>query len=283
MGYLTLVDFYLAEQLAYFEALFPSEYKNYGFWWRIRHTFEELPEIKAYYQRPDAITGPYLPPHAKLSPSGKRVKLCYWPVRGLGQVIRLLLARFNVDFEDYKYVDYDKWFKEDKLHLGLDFPNLPYLIDGEYNLTESSAIQTYVIKKWGNPELLGKNIQDSARIDSFLSVFNEVSAEVRGLFFNKEHATAKVPLLEKFKAKFDQMEAFVGKNDFALGYLTLLDFVIAEFSNYIETVWPEESKQWTFLRRIRENFNKLPETEAYYKSENGFKGRFYPQTAVLSV
>ena len=73
------------------------------------------------------------------------MKLCYWPVRGLAQVIRLLLHRFKVEYEDYKYVEYEKWFKEDKVKMGLDFPNLPYLLDGEYNLTESTAIQTYVI------------------------------------------------------------------------------------------------------------------------------------------
>ena len=92
-----------------------------------------------------------------------------------------------------------------------------------------------------------------------------------------------MPLLEKFKVKFDQLEAFVGQKEFCLGYLTILDFVVAEFSNYILTVWPEESKGWGFLRRIRDNFNKLPETEAYYKSESSFKGRFYPQSALISV
>ena len=283
LGYLTLADFYLAEQLAYFEALFPSEHKNFAFWWRIRHNFEELPQIKAYYKREDAITGPYLPPSALVAPTGNKVKLCYWPVRGLAQVNRLLLHRFKVDFEDYHYTDFEKWFKDDKLHLGLDFPNLPYLIDGEYNLTESTAIQTYIIKKWGNSELLGKDAKDSAQIEAFLSIFNEIQTEVRGLFFNKDHANAKVPLLEKFKVKFDQLEAFVGKKDFCLGYLTLLDFVVAEFSNYIITVWPEESKAWSFLRKIRENFNKLPETEAYYKSEKAVKEPFYPKSALLTV
>jgi len=130
LGYLTLVDFILAENLAYFEALYPSEHKNYGFWWRIRHNFDELPEIKAYYKRPDAIHGPYLPPTAAFSPGPRKVKLAYWGIRGLAQTPRHLLAYFGVSFEDFTYSEGDKWFKEDKLHLGLDFPNLPYLVDG---------------------------------------------------------------------------------------------------------------------------------------------------------
>jgi hypothetical protein len=110
---------------------------------------ESLPEVKAYYDRPDAVQYPFLPPFALLSPSLPKVKLCYWKIRGLAQNARLLLAYFGVEFEDYHYTSSDKWFLEDKLHLGLDFPNLPYLIDGEFNITESGAIYRYIIKKWG--------------------------------------------------------------------------------------------------------------------------------------
>ena len=113
----------------------------------------------------------------------------------------MLLHFAGVKFEDFTYTVGDNWFKDDKINLGLDFPNLPYLLDGEYNLTESTAIQKYIIRKWGNRDLLGKNAQDSARIESFLSVFNEISDAVRGLFFNKDHANAKGPLIEKYKGK----------------------------------------------------------------------------------
>ena len=113
----------------------------------------------------------------------------------MAQVNRLLLSFSGVEFENFAYTSGDNWFKDDKLNLGLDFPNLPYLIDGEYNLTESNAIQKYIAKKWGKPEWLGKNAQDNALMESFLSIFIEISDAVRGLFFNKDHATARGPLL----------------------------------------------------------------------------------------
>jgi glutathione S-transferase len=283
LGYLTLADFYLSEQLAYFEALFPSENKHYGFWWRIRHNFEELPEIQAYYKRPDAVHGPYLPPSALINPAGKKVKLGYWGIRGLAQVPRLLLSYNGVEFEDVLYSDGDKWFKEDKQNLGLDFPNLPYLLDGEYNLTESSAVERYIIKKWGKGDLLGKDEKDNALLEAFLSIFVEIATAVRGLFFNKDYVNAKGPLLEKYKGKLEQLEKFVGEKKFVLGYLTLADFIVAEQANYIERLFEADVKPFTFLARIRENFNQLPEIEAYYKSEKGFKGRFFPASAALSV
>ena len=39
------------------------------------------------------------------------------------------------------------WFSE-KQSLGLDFPNLPYFIDGDVNLTETRAIMKYIASKW---------------------------------------------------------------------------------------------------------------------------------------
>lgn len=44
----------------------------------------------------------------------------------------------------------------EKFNLGLDFPNLPYFIDGDYKITETLAIHAYIAEKW-NPELLGKD------------------------------------------------------------------------------------------------------------------------------
>lgn len=40
--------------------------------------------------------------------------------------------------------------------MGFDFPNLPYLIDGDLKLTESKAIIKYLARKW-DKRLLGRN------------------------------------------------------------------------------------------------------------------------------
>lgn len=159
---------------------------------------------------------------------------------------------------------------------------MPYLLDGDFNITESSAIQRYIINKWGNQDLLGKNAQDNARLESFLSVFNEITGDIRGLFFNKEWETAKVETLKKYSDKLDQLEKFVGEKNHVLGYLSLGDFIVTEFSYYIETVYPEEFKKWSFLKRIRDHFNSIPEIVSFY-SNGGFKGDFYPATALIKV
>ena len=77
-----------------------------------------------------------------------------WAIRGLGQQIRYELAYAGVEFNDVTYEqggepDFSRqsWL-DVKFTLGLDFPNLPYFIDGDYSMTESAAIMKYIAKKW---------------------------------------------------------------------------------------------------------------------------------------
>ncbi|WP_395239489.1 glutathione S-transferase Mu, partial [Salmonella sp. s54412] len=74
--------------------------------------------------------------------------LGYWNIRGRAQPIRLLLAYTETEYEQKDYPVGDEWFKE-KFNLGLDFPNLPYYIDGDVKITQSSAIIRYLARKNG--------------------------------------------------------------------------------------------------------------------------------------
>ena len=63
------------------------------------------------------------------------IKFGYWGIRGLAQIPRLLLTYTGAAWEDVVYTDESQWWTNDKQKLGLDFPNLPYLIDGDLRLT----------------------------------------------------------------------------------------------------------------------------------------------------
>ena len=282
MGYPTLIDFILSENLYYVETIIPGEKKHNLFWWRIRKNVENLPGVQAYYKRKDAIVLPFIPPTMPLKPKLHNIRLCYWKIRGAAQVARLLLHFSGMEFEDCYYEDHDKWFNEDRLHAGLDFPNLPYLIDNDTNVTEPAAIHRYIIKKWGPKELLGQNPQDSAQIESFLSVFTEVAGQVKTLFFHNDRENAKAGILERYKVKLDQLQKFVGKKPLVMNYLTVADFVVAEESHYIQRIFPEEYKTWPFLQDIRHNFEKLPQVRSYYEKD-GLKGPFFPAESPINV
>lgn len=65
--------------------------------------------------------------------------LGYWNVRGLTSSIRNLLRFAEAEFEEklYEFSEEErKVWQADKSSLDLDFPNLPYYIDGEVKLTQ---------------------------------------------------------------------------------------------------------------------------------------------------
>lgn len=81
---------------------------------------------------------------------GSKVKLGYWKIRGRGQVLRHLLAYTGLPWEEKTYDQPGEWFAiGDKDKLGLDFPNLPYIIKDDFKLTESNALANYIIKLSG--------------------------------------------------------------------------------------------------------------------------------------
>jgi glutathione S-transferase len=112
--------------------------------------------------------------------------LGYWNIRGLGAQIRYLLYYCGVEFEDKMYAagpapDFDRsmWLNE-KFTLDLEFPNLPYLVDEDAKVTETTAIMKYICAKWA-PELLNKDPVTLA------------NTEMMSAFVGKLKETATVP------------------------------------------------------------------------------------------
>lgn len=77
----------------------------------------------------------------------------------------------GANYEERRYVatatddgwDTSDWFNE-KETLGFDYPNLPYLKDGDSRITETLAIMKYVAMKY-KPELLGRNAAELGRVE----------------------------------------------------------------------------------------------------------------------
>jgi len=170
-----------------------------------------------------------------------KVKIGYWGFKGKGEIVKMVATYLNVPFEEVTYMDKDKWFKEDKVKLGLPFPNLPYLIDGDAKFTETYAICTYLCMKANKKELLGTTPVEQAQVraiqeilaDAFIDLFKELEP--------KDGAKGRVAKLGKEGAvyvKFSQLSKYLGTKDYYLGkkvsiadicsagYLYMLDLMI---------------------------------------------------------
>jgi len=113
--------------------------------------------------------------------------LAYWDIRGLAQPIRMLLAYTETKYEDKYYVcgpapTFDKscWF-DIKYSLGLDFPNLPYYVDGDIKITQSNAILRYIGRK---NNLLGTNETERIRVDMMENEIGDFRSAFVSLCYN---------------------------------------------------------------------------------------------------
>jgi hypothetical protein len=116
---------------------------------------EKIVEVEKVVEKIVEVPAKY---NHKLNVKSKPV-LGYWNIRGLGAQCRYLLHYCGVEFEDKIYAygpgpEYDRsaWYNE-KQTLGLELPNLPYLLDDDIKMTETVAIMKYICAKW-NPDLL---------------------------------------------------------------------------------------------------------------------------------
>ena len=66
------------------------------------------------------------------------------------------------------------------------------------------------------------------------------------LFFNPEREKLLPEAIEKMNTKFDYLSKFIGEKPFALGYLTVIDFGLAEYSHYIKKLLQKHMQNMDF-------------------------------------
>lgn len=146
--------------------------------------------------------------------------LGYWKIRGLAQGIRYQLIYQGVEFNEVSYEEAKgeniraHWHK-DKYNLGLEFPNLPYFIDGNVKMTETLAIHQYIADKW-DPTLLGNTPKERAHVMMMAGIVKDLKMAVTGPMYgsgSKDEVMAKVPDLLPPILKYQGKNKFLCTND----------------------------------------------------------------------
>jgi len=207
-----------------------------------------------------------------------QIVLAYWDIRGLAQPARMLLGYLGEDFEDRMYVcgeapDYDRsCWTEVKETLGMDFPNLPYLIDGDVKVTQSNAIMRYLGRKAG---MDGETETEKVRVDilenqamDFRNGFVGLCYRSGALFPEKSDAYKT-----NIKSLLQRFEKFIGDCPFFAGdKLTYVDFIMYELLDqhrlFDSTLLGPYDKINAFMKRFEEN----PKIASFMKSSKCFKG-----------
>uniref|UniRef100_A0A8C5P8R6 glutathione transferase n=1 Tax=Leptobrachium leishanense TaxID=445787 RepID=A0A8C5P8R6_9ANUR len=206
----------------------------------------------------------------------KMMKLGYWDIRGLTNPIRLLLEYTETPYEEKRYhmtgeapnFDLSQWLDE-KETLGLDFPNLPYLIDGDVKLTQSNTILRYIASKHG---MCGETEKEKIYASMLENQTMDFRTELASLAYNPQFETLKGPYLEKLPVAFKRISKFLGGRQWFVGdKITFVDFVVYEVLDQHRMLEPTCLQNFQNLQDFITRFEALPSIVAYMKSPRFIK------------
>jgi glutathione S-transferase len=204
----------------------------------------------------------------------EQISLAYWPIRGLAQPIRFFLEYAGLKFNDIRYTDRAAWHI-DKQTLKTDFPNLPYLLDGERVVTESDAIYHYVAFKAKRPELAVPSNEDDMVLLAQIRYFHlDLRRDLTRLAFSHEMEKLYDESIENIiKPRLNRLSQNLGSKPwFVNSKLTYIDFMIQETLKMIDV--HDENVLDENLKNYVKRFYDLPEIKAYMSSERWVDAHF---------
>ncbi|CAG2181870.1 unnamed protein product [Oppiella nova] len=192
--------------------------------------------------------------------------LGYWNIRGLCEPIRYLLKYAGVEFTDKRleFKNRDTWLK-DKPNLGLDFPNLPYYLDGDIKLSQSLTILKYLARKHGlvardDPTLAQQELVEQQLEDLRMSFFTVVIGE---------DFEAKKPefITDSLEPQLDLLIKYLYGKEWLTGQLSYVDFLAYETLDWLRLFSADTFPKYPALTQYLDRFEALPAIAAYQSSE----------------
>jgi glutathione S-transferase len=201
--------------------------------------------------------------------------LAYWNIRGLAEPIRLLLVYTGTEFEDKRFItgdapSFDKscWF-DNKFSFGLDFPNLPYYIDGDIKLTQTNAILRHISRKNG---LEGKTDTEKDRVNMMEHQVKDFRNDFARLSYNPDFANMKEEYLKALDGKLKAYSDFLGEQPFFAGdHVTHPDFHMYEMLWSHNKLSQEHIQKFPKLVKFMQRIEALPKIADYVKSDKFLK------------
>jgi len=192
----------------------------------------------------------------------------YWPIRGIGQPIRFLLEYVGEKYEEKRYQEMEEWFGV-KFTLGLQFPNMPYYIDGDISITGSLAIMKYIARKFKLADSLTE--KEQVELDMVEnSVYDLMWVGLVGVCYGKaDYETSRAEYLENYMpTKLKMFSEHLENKKYILGdKLTYLDFYLYETLRDHSLFAPEVFNKFQNLKDYLKTIEDLPAISSYMKSD----------------
>jgi glutathione S-transferase len=136
--------------------------------------------------------------------------------------MQYLFKHLNVDYEykvyETKYengvIDNSEW-TDVKFNLGMEFPNLPYIMDGDVKIAECTACYEYICAKW-KPEYLGRDVEERGRVAMISGVaYGDMRNAIVFACYNGN--SDRTPQHERIDKYMPGLYKFLGNNKFIVG------------------------------------------------------------------
>lgn len=193
-----------------------------------------------------------------------KIVISYWPIRGYSAPAIMMLEYGDVEYEFKKVTDGAKWFAE-KFSMGFDFPNLPYLIDGDVKLTESWAIYKYIGRKLS---LAPKTPEDERKSDMLHGVVTDIRNNFVQNCYSPDCYKNVDKLLERQTAKIKQLEEYLEGKEFLLdGGLSYVDFALWETFDHHRLFFAGIFDKFPNVKSYIDRFQGQEKISAFLKSD----------------
>ena len=166
------------------------------------------------------------------------LELGYWGIKGRAEPVRWAILALGLQVKEVNPASGEEWGAL-KSTLPTAFPNLPYLKDGDFAITETAALPIYLAWKAGKPDFLGKDHKDQAIVrqiegviaDIFSGLFKAIGAENPGEAV-KTAVTGDGAVITKLR----YLSKFLGEKHFFLGYLTWVDLLFTYIGDFLDAL-----------------------------------------------
>ena len=197
------------------------------------------------------------------------LKFGYWNLRGMGEPIRLLMEYLEIPYEwkEYTPATANEWFEQDKINLGIDFPNLPYVIDGDFKTSQTQTILKYLGRKYGmfggqtNEEIA----QQEALMDNVFDFRTRFAMICYGIGDFEEK---KKEFLDALPTRLQYYEDWLASRKWLTGdKLFVGDFLFWSGLDAIACLEPSYLDKFPNVTKYKKEIEVIPQIEKFLKSD----------------
>ncbi|XP_046680427.1 glutathione S-transferase-like [Homalodisca vitripennis] len=190
-------------------------------------------------------------------------KMTYFPVKGLGESIRFLLAYLDKEYEDHRF-NVEDW---PSIKPTTPWGQTPVLEANGQTVTQSIAITRYLGRQAG---LCGADAWEDMRIDEIVYVINDLRAELAKYHYEKDEKRKEevkgTVLSTTAPFYLSRLDAHVKANNgyLANGKLSWADLYFAAISDYLSFMYGSDiTAGYPNLTELREKVLALPKIKEW--------------------